>query len=251
LSAEPPAPSPPAPSQAQGSQADALAAVAAHGKAEARLREAVQAAEQLAGASSRHRTALEAVSERQRAVVSKAGDLRAGLTRLADPHARLSVLGLNAGLEGARIDGPAGRALLMVAEEVRSLAGRASGASTDVDTALSELGSELAHLDAQLAEARGTSTRLVEGASHALGAVHEAQRGLSSLGERLMRATGLDPETAAALESAEAHARELAAALTRISARNHQVAGAEALGRALAPLLAQLTELTRAAPPER
>lgn len=221
---------------------------ATHGRAESSLLQVVQQVERLASTSARFKVTLDAASTRQRSAVSRATDARSTLTRLNDALARLNVLGLNAGLEGARIDGIAGKALLMVADELRSLTARAAGAIADIGGTLDELSAELVQLEGQLGEARGSAAQLSDASTTAMGAAHETQRSMGALGDLLATQTGLDAETAAAIARAEEQTLALRRSLQALTERSAQ-GGSGALDQALSLLRAQLSLLLT--PPER
>lgn len=221
---------------------DDAALTGVHARAHGSLREAVQAGERLVGATSRHRGALDALAERQRLVATRFSDVRAALQRVVDVEARLGVIALNAGLEGARIEGPAGRALMMVADEVRGLVARAATASGELGAGADEIVAELTRLDGQIGEARANGTNIVEEASRSQKAMHDADGALADLGAELRRATGVDPELAEAVERAQAHARELVAALTVVSSRQGAIATV-ALRPMIEPLIRLLDQL--------
>ena len=171
-------------------------------------------------------------------MATRLGDIRAALQRVYDVEARLGVIALNAGLEGARIEGPAGRALMMVADEVRGLVARGATASGEMGAGCEEIATEMTRLDGQIGEARANGANIVDEASRAQKAVHDADAAMGDLGAELRRATGVDPELAEAVERAQAHARELVAALTVVSSRH----GAIATG-ALRPMIEPLIRL--------
>lgn len=217
---------------------DDAALIGVHSRAHAATREAVQGGERLVGAASRHRAALDALAERQRLVATRIGDIRSALQRVTDVEARLGVIALNAGLEGARIEGPAGRALMMVADEVRGLVSRGASASTEIGAGCEEIATEMTRLDGQIGEARANGANIVDEAARAHKSMNDADVALADLGGELRRATGVDPELAEAVERAQAHARELVAALTIVSSRQ----GAIATG-ALRPMIEPLVRL--------
>jgi methyl-accepting chemotaxis protein len=222
---------------------DDAALTSAHGRAQTLLRDAVKTTEHLVGATSHHRGSLDALGERQRAIASRILDMRSAATRLADTESRLGVVALNAGLEGARIEGLAGRALVMLADEVRSLLSRATSATSELSTGLEEMHVDVTKLDAQLGDVRTSGGQLTEEASRSLNAAHDADGALSELGDQLRRATGVDPELAAAVESAQTHARDLVAALTLVSSRAQGTLAAAALRPIIEPIGRLLDQL--------
>lgn len=180
---------------------------------EASLRAVVAQLEQLYGVSSRQRTAIDAAAERQRAMGGRLAVLRLTLSRVGDAATRLGLIAINAGLEAARVEGPAGRALLVLSEELRTLLGRANDASRDVEAGLEELTRDLSGLEQQLGDARSASAQLSDAAASLLKSAHEADANSRRLGERMAAHASVKPETLVALRNAEQHARALAQAL--------------------------------------
>jgi hypothetical protein len=193
--------------------------VAAQARAHDAVKEAVQSTERLAGVANRHRSAVDALPETIRAVDAQVVDALGALGRVDHAQARLGVLALNTGLEGAKLEGAAGRAVVMVAEELRALTGRASTATRDLAHALAEIRLQTKTVEGRAAEVRTGSAAIVEEAGRALVAFHAADEAVGELGDVLTRATGLEPEVARALQNAELHAKELVSALTLITLR--------------------------------
>ena len=194
--------------------------VAAQARAHDSVKEAVQSTERLAGIANRHRSAVDTLPELLRGVEAHLADALGALGRVDSAQTRLGVLALNTGLEGAKLEGAAGRAVLMVAEELRKLTGRASAATKELAHALAEIGGQAKLVDARVIEARAGTGGIAEEAGRALIASHAADEAVRELGEELTRATGLEPEVARALQNAEVHARELAAALSVVALRS-------------------------------
>ena len=109
--------------------------------------------------------------------------------------------------------------MILVAEELRALTGRASTATKELAQALGEIRAQTKTVETRVQEARTGSATIVEEAGRALVAFHAADEAVAALGEELTRATGLEPEVARALQSAELHAKELVAALTVVTLR--------------------------------
>lgn len=193
--------------------------VAAQSRAHDAVKEAVQSTERLAGVANRHRSAVDALPEALRAVDAQIVDALGALGRVDHAQARLGVLALNTGLEGAKLEGSAGRAVILVAEELRALTGRASTATKELAQALAEIRGQAKTVETRVQEARTGSATIVEEAGRALVAFHAADEAVAALGEELTRATGLEPEVARALQNAELHAKELVASLTIVTLR--------------------------------
>ncbi len=97
----------------------------------------------------RQQAELEAVQEAGQKVAERGRDLRNSLALLRESVDRAKLSALNAGLEGARLGDPVGKALVVMGDEVRNLLARAVDA-LDEHTALLvevERDRERAHMD--------------------------------------------------------------------------------------------------------
>jgi methyl-accepting chemotaxis protein len=159
---------------------------------------------------------------------------------LKDAFARLELVALNAGLEGARLGEGPGHALGLVSDEVRGQASRGSEACRELGLALGEIGSELLQVHASLDRAREASAEVAQEAARASGASSDAERALDDLGERLKKATKTDPETARALTDATQHARALVTSLAALRGKAPQTIVIAALRPVLEPLFRAL-----------
>ncbi|MCC6644829.1 MAG: hypothetical protein IT374_04565 [Polyangiaceae bacterium] len=220
---------------------DDPALTSAHTRARQALAELVPVTERLAGAVAHARGTVEALSERERRGLASRAELSAATARVRDGLDRLGIVALNAGLEGARLEGPAGRALAMVADEIRQVAMRCMASTDEVDEALHAARTEADKAHVALGETRERLATAAIEASSGVALAHAADGALSDLGDRLGKATGVDPEVAAALERAQTHARELVSALSLASSRG-LVRGA-ALRPVLEPILRLFDQL--------
>lgn len=217
------------------SAAEESALWAAHQRATAAVRDAGDAAQRIASHMAKQRGTVDALSERSRAVSARAQDLSVSFARIVDSFARLELVALNTGLEGAR-QGEAGQALQLVADEVRVQATRGTEASRELSTALAEIGSELAQVNGNLERAREASAEVAQEAARVGGASADVERALTEVGERLRKATGSDPETARAIAEATEHARALVGALAALRGQVPQTLVLNALRPVLDPL---------------
>ncbi len=168
---------------------------------------------------------------------ARAQDLAASFGRITDSFARLELVALNAGLEGARLGEGEGHALALVSDEVRAQATRGSEASRELSTTLNEIGSELVQVHSSLDRAREAAAEVAQEAARVGGASADAERALAEMGDQLKRTTGSDPETARAIADATEHARALVSALGTLSGRAPQAVVLSALRPALEPLV--------------
>jgi methyl-accepting chemotaxis protein len=183
------------------------------------VRESGEAAQRIASHIAKQRGTVDALIERARGVATRAQDLSTGVARILDAFARLELVALNAGLEGARMSEGAGVAMGLVADEVRAQASRGAEASRELEAALAEIGSELLQANASLERTRDTAAEVSQEATRVGGASGDAERALTDIGARLRRSTGSDPETARAIAVAGDHARALVEALTSLAGK--------------------------------
>ncbi len=212
----------------------------AHGEAQRAVHEAAEGAPRLMDAVTRQRASIEGVSERAGAMAAHAEGLTLAATRVADTFERLSVVALNAGLEGARTAEPQGKALLLLSEEIRTHAARGAETSRDLVMVVEEIAAETSLIRGQLADVLSAADD-TGGAARALGdAAGRAGLALTDVERHLRRATGIDPEVARAVALAAEHARGLLSALSTL--RVATPARPLLLG-ALRPVLAPLSRL--------
>ena len=208
---------------------------AAHARAATAVRDAGEAAQRIASHVAKQRGTVDALSDRARAVSARASDLSASFGRIVDSFARLELVALNAGLEGARM-GEGGQAMGLVSDEVRAQATRGSEASRELSAALAEIGSELVQVNASLDRAREAAAEVAQEAARVGGASADAERALTDIGDRFRKTTGSDPETARAIAEATEHARALVGALGTLSGKVPQALVVSALRPVLEPL---------------
>lgn len=208
-----------------------------HRRAHAAVRDSGDAAQRIAAQVAKQRGAVDAMGDRVRALASRAQDLAASFARIADAFARLELVALNAGLEGARFGEGAGHALGLVADEVRAQSTRGSEATRELQAALGEIGGELTHVGANVEVARDAASEVGQEAARVGGLSADAERALVDLGERLKKATGTDPETSRVIAEATEHARALVAALGNLGTSVHPAVVAVALRPVLDPIL--------------
>lgn len=213
---------------------------AAHQRAATAVKDSGDAAQRIASHVAKQRGTVDALADRARAVATRAQDLSASFARIVDSFARLELVALNAGLEGARMGEGAGVALGLVSDEVRSQATRGSEASRELSSALGEIGSELLQVNASLDRTREAAAEVAQEAARVGGASADAERALVDIGDRLRKATGSDPETARAIAEATEHARALVGALGTLSGKVPQALVVSALRPVLEPLARML-----------
>ena len=186
----------------------------------------------------RQRVELEAVQESVRNLVSRGRDLRNTLQVLRESVDRAKLSALNAGLEGARLGEPMGKALVVMSDEQRNLLARALDALEEHGTLLAELERERERCVAGLSQLGDDARRTGAAFSRA-----EQQSQLTCAFLEQLRADfgelfGGDPEAARALGEAAAQVRTAATSLRELTQR--APLGADALRELLSPLLALL-----------
>jgi len=201
---------------------------------------------QTAGASAaQQRTALEAAADGIRTLITRGREARASLTRTREALEQIRIVALNAGLEGARLGDPAGKPLVLVAEEVRTQAGRATDAIGDHVATLEHMEREREKLREQLDAAQQRSSDVARDLLQAQALQRDVTTALNDLGSRLEEVTQTDPETAKVVTEAADHAKALANALQTLATKPHPSSVLGALAPALRPLLRLLRELYR------
>jgi len=207
-----------------------------HQRASTSVRESGEAAQRIASHVAKQRGMVDALADRARSVSTRSADIAAGFERLKEVFARLELVALNAGLEGARLGEGPGQALALVSDEIRAQTTRGAEACRELGLSLGDLGSELTQVNASLDRARELSAEIAQEASRVGGASADAERALLELGERLEKATGSDPEIARAIAEATEHARALAASLGALSGKAPRALVVAALRPVLEPL---------------
>lgn len=208
----------------------------AHQRASTAVRDSGEAAQRIASHVAKQRGMVDGLADRARAVSARAQDLSASFIRIIDAFARLELVALNAGLEGARMGEGGALALGLVSDEVRAQATRGSEASRELSTTLAEIGSELLQVNASLDRTRESAAEVAQEAARVGGASADAERALVEIGDRFRKTTGSDPETAKAIAEATDHARALVAALGTLSGKVPQSLVVTALRPVLEPL---------------
>lgn len=210
----------------------------AHARATKTAQEVDKLAERVVALATRQRGNVDAAAERASTILGRgealSADLRAVLTALD----RVGVVGLNAGLEGARSGEGQGRALSLVSDEIRTHVARGADAARELGGHLDELLGGLNELGQRVERAQREGLELTQDAAGLKTTARDGIDAIRDVEVLLRRATGLDPERAKLVSAASEHARGLLAALSSLEGSG----AAEAL-RALAPLLSPVAKL--------
>lgn len=229
----------------RGSQAamDDAALWGAQEQASRALHESTALAERVAATVARQRTAIEASAERASLLAARAEGLSVSVARVAEAFDRLGVVALNAGLEGARVAEPQGRALLLLSEEIRANVTRGADTARELRGVVEEIAGEAGEVRRQLDRSRGEAAEVGQEAAKLSAASQAAARSLEDLAQRLRKATGFDPDVARAMAMASEHARGLMTALSTLSTAAPGGLVVSALRPVIAPLARLLGEL--------
>lgn len=207
------------------------------------IEESSTRAERLASAVARQRAAIDAAAERASLVATRAEGLSANAGRVAESFERLGVVALNAGLEGARMSEPQGRALLLLSEEIRTNVRRGADAAEQLGRVVQEITGESLEVRRQLERSRTEVSDVGQEAAHLQAAAKQAAKSIEDLGARLRRATGVDPEVARAVAAATEHARGLMTALSTLTSAAKEAPVVNALKPVIGPLVRLLREI--------
>lgn len=215
---------------------------AAHERALGCMRGASMSSARISSSLAKERGAVDLAVDRARALGARAQEMSAAVARVVDAFERLGVVALNTGLEGARLGESAGRALLLVSDEVRAQSVRGAETARDVTASLGEAVADVQHLTTQLGFARDASEELSQEVARAGSICADGEGILVEMGERLRRTTGSDPEVVKAVAAAAEHARALVASLTALSGKVPRALLLGALRPMLDPLVRFLAE---------
>jgi methyl-accepting chemotaxis protein len=219
------------------SPADESALWSAHERATVRVRDAGSAAQRIASSAARQRAAMDTVADRARAMSSRASELQAAFARVVDGFEQLSLVALNAGLEGARLGEAEGRQLGLVGDEVRAQSLRGGDAARALGAGLDQLAGELSLLESNVGQAQGVVAEVTQESARVAGATSDAEAALSDIGERVKRTTGSDPEVVRAIAEASERARALVGSLSVLRGKVPRALLVSALRPALEPLV--------------
>lgn len=201
--------------------------------------DAEQASGQAQAQAERQASVIEGLLEGGEKLALRGRDLRASILELRETLERGRLSTLNAALEGARLGEVAGKALLAMADEVRSTLGRSADVLDEHATRVAELERERDRLMLALGPladaARAVATEIARAA-----ALSAAQRGaLAGLSLELREQLGVDPELGGLVARAAREAAGLLDTLSSLEAR-----GARQEARELRARLAALGKST-------
>jgi methyl-accepting chemotaxis protein len=187
-------------------------------------------------ALTRGRGELELLSESIRTLPARNRELRTNVQLLREALDRAKLSALNAGLEGARLGDPVGRALVDLAGDLRDLLGRAVGTLEEHGSLLGELERERERERESLTTARTALAASGESLGRAQALRRDLSRAISELERQVSAELGADPETTRLIASATDQAQALRQTLTSLVASGAGETARELLG----PLAAAL-----------
>ena len=183
------------------------------------------------------------VAAQSRLLLARGRDLRSAAQPALEALENVRLAGLNASLEGSRLPEHEGKALLVLAEEVRDATARSGDALDELLGLLTLIDRDRETLRESSETARQGAVSLTEQAEAAVAAEAAAVRAHERLTEQLTRATGVDPELTRLLAQATEHARGLVTALRQLQARDATRFALRSLRPIIEPLVRLIGEL--------
>ena len=166
--------------------------------------------------STDQRCAIEAATDGLRALMQHTEDLLAASRRARDSLERARIVALNAGLDGTRLAAPAGKAVVAIAEDIRTHVSRAAEALDEHLRLFELIGQAQDVLKDKLGQGQRDALSVADALGRSLTSQREAEQALSILGSRLQAAAGVDPEVSRELDELVSHATALIDGLGRL-----------------------------------
>lgn len=188
--------------------------------------------------ASRAQAVLEAVHDGARILVHRNRELRGSAGALRDALDRARLAALNAGLEGARLGEPVGKAVLVMADDVRTLISRGIDALEEHLSLFGEVERERERWMDELAQTRELCASAVQRLRELGGLEAASSQVLGRLQSSLRQKLGAEAERAKLLAEANQQARALGDVVGRLRALGPT--DDAALGAVLEPLAALL-----------
>lgn len=167
---------------------------------------------------------------------------------LATALDRIKIVALNTGLEGARLGDLAGKALMAVSDELRSLTSRGLELLSEHVSTVEQMEADRQRLDVMTDRIQSHLSDLDASLREATSSGRSGGQLLSRLESALQQSSGLDAETALRLGKISEQARGLVALVTDLSKPEQQQAMRTALLPAIEPLLVWLSSTTGKVP---
>ena len=193
--------------------------------------EAEQASGQAQAQAARQATEIEALLEGGERLALRGRDLRAGVQELRDTLERGRLSTLNAALEGARLGEAAGKALMAMTEEVKSILGRSADVLDDHATRVAELERERERLILALGPLADAARAVASEVTRAAERNRSQRASLSELALELRQRLGVDPELGGLVARASREVSELLGTLAALEARGAESEASELRAR--------------------
>lgn len=156
---------------------------------------------------------------------------------LATALDRIKIVALNTGLEGARLGDLAGKALMAVSDELRTLTSRGLELLSEQVSTVEQMEADRQRLDVMTERIQSHLSDLDASLREATSSERSIGQLLSRLESTLQQSTGMDAETALRLGKISEQARALVALVTDLPKPEQQQAMRHALLPAIEPLL--------------
>lgn len=193
--------------------------------------EAEQATGQAQAQAARQAAEIEALLEGGERLALRGRDLRAGVQELRDTLERGRLSTLNAALEGARLGEAAGKALMAMTEEVRSVLSRSADVLDDHTTRVAELERERERLILALGPLADAARAVASEVTRAAERNRSQRASLAELTLELRQRLGVDPELGGLVARASREVSELLDTLAALEARGAQSEATELRAR--------------------
>jgi methyl-accepting chemotaxis protein len=180
-------------------------------------------------AANRGRSELDLLGDALRANPARSRELRTSVQLLREALERAKLSALNAGLEGARIGEPLGKALVDLAQDLRDQLNRAVATLEEHSSMLQDLERERERLTEAVENARGALFASHEAQARAQPLKRDLDKALHDIENQVIRQLDSDPETARLLSSAAEQAKVLRESLVGLVARGADGAARELL----------------------
>ncbi|HEY5961004.1 MAG TPA: hypothetical protein VIV60_30820 [Polyangiaceae bacterium] len=192
--------------------------------------------------TAQQRSEFEELSEWLRRFETNLHEARNHIDTLGVALDRIKIVALNTGLEGARLGDLAGKALIAVSDELRSMTARGLEILSEQATTIEQMETDRQRLLALGERGEVKLADLESRLRDALAAQQTSQTELGRLASALQQSTGLDVEAAARLSRISEQARDLVKLLDALSATRHHELARAALVPALGPIVAWLAK---------
>ncbi len=179
---------------------------------------------------------LEAVQESGQRLSARGRDIRNSLQQLRESVDRAKLTALNAGLEGARMGDPVGKALVIMGDDVRQLLARALEALEEHAALLADVDRERERCLTDLNQLHHDARQTVKGVARSQEQGKLASALLGELRTDLGELLGADPDATRVLSEAAIQVERTARSLRELGER--APLGPDALRELFGPLLA-------------